>query len=169
VFNPSAVGIRTAVITIPNNTPGPEGTFTFTVSGEGINSFPVATADANLAYTKSTKTKLIKKTGQYKVSWSVDVTNMGPVASEGAVVKFYHSTDEFFSFADDELVSTVEIKSQPAPKPEKKAKKKTAKFKGEFPQPEGRIFAIVTLLPLSPAELDVTNNMVYDSYFLPLP
>jgi len=165
-FNPSAAGVRTATITVPNNTPGSKEDYTFAIRGEGINGLGLATPDLDLTYLKIPKVKTSAKTGLTAVSWSLDVTNLGPGAAEGAVMRFYRSNDLFFS-STAELIAEIPLKPLGAPVNGNKGikyKKKRAKFKAKFPEAEGHLFGIVTSSPFDPAENIQENNVMWTPY-----
>ena len=166
-FAPGGTGLRTATVTFPTNIAGPQSQYSFAVQGEGINGFPLATTDLEVYdFANYPKSKQDKKTGQYKVSWKVTVTNVGPVASEGGVVNFYYSNDETLS-AEDQLISTVPLKPLKAQVEGKKPKSKKVKFKGLLPTDDGWIFVVATSLPLFPSEENQENNIWYSSYYTP--
>jgi hypothetical protein len=165
-FNPGGAGVRTALVTVPNNTPGSKSSYTFAIQGSGFVTTPVPTADLYPTLGKGTTTKFNKKTNLYTIRWTVPVSNQGPVASESARVRFYLSDDQYFSLTDDPLQSEVIIKGLPAFVEGKKLKTKKAKFKATTPVSQGYIFALVTLLPLDPSELAQGNNLTSDAYFV---
>jgi hypothetical protein len=114
-FNPSANGVRTATINIPNNDTGP---FNFTVKGTGVSeALPPAPDLVIHAGAKATiKSTRVGEDYVVSIKGGLEVSNLGPVPTSDLSIQVIPSTDSFV-YASDPPIFEQLIPGLPAHDP----------------------------------------------------
>lgn len=163
-FTPLSAGVKNATVTINSNAAGDQATYTFNITGTGVDGAVPDAANPEFALSKvKRKGKENKKTGAISVSISQSFSNQGNLAVGPSVVRFYYSGDYVLD-PDDQLLAEVPVKAVKEPKQTKKGPKYqlgTAKMSSGVPGKFGNIFTQVRVLDSNVIEHNYRWNTVY--------
>ena len=154
-FNPSAAGMRNALVTVVSNDADPgHVSYAFNISGNGVNTL---TAQPDLTMNQVfCKAKFNKLTRTAFLKGKIPVKTLNGVASEGGIIQVYSSPDDFYD-PSDTFVVNLPLSAFPAHDPAKPVVNLV-----KFNLNTGRLagFMIFRIAP-SPAtaEADYRNNV----------
>jgi len=117
-FNRSGAGQRDAVLTITSNDAN-EGSYNFALRGTGLNGNPPAASDLQVLFNLAPKAKFNAKKNTTKLSWKVNVVNLGSVAVSGASVTNFYSPDLNLNGLDPLIATLSTTKPFPIYDPQK--------------------------------------------------
>lgn len=99
-FVPTTPGVKTATITIPNNTPGGKGNYTFTVSGEAVTGQLLAQPDLKVLVAPP-QVSLNKKSGNLRLKGKVLVQNWSAFRINYGLIRLMVSEKPYVDLSSD--------------------------------------------------------------------
>jgi hypothetical protein len=159
---PAADGVRTAIVTIPNDDPDAgESNFTFAVATTGFTS-PFTKPDLVVNAMPKVKGKP-NTSGHCQVRQLITVGNNGNQAVDGVLIAVYASADEFFD-DNDTLIFSTTMKGLPAKDPNKPTKWYPLNLNVDTGLRTGRLFIRATPDPANLGDSDYANNQVHQDF-----
>jgi hypothetical protein len=153
VFNPSAVGLRTAVITFVSNDPA-NPTYSINIAGTGL---PSQTSAPDLRVVLKAKPKYSSATpGIVTLKGKATIYNVGTTTSLAGSLHILHGSGLPLDGSPSEITS-VPFVPIPAPLPGKKPKKTKVSFSVTFASSDHAAFVRATP---NDSDLDATDNFV---------